>query len=305
MNFLENKWLQKTLVLVFALSAGYIIYSKTQSLDQWPVFLKGYQPLEIALFFAVLFSLTLLNWLFDSWGWHLITKPFRNQSWGMAWRENLSSQGLGWLTPAALGEYYAKGKGFESKKTGMALTLLFRWNKLGAKTILGLLALGLATNSNLLIIAGLLGLGLLLFLPKPMYSWGLQKIENFNFTQTSAHLQRDIAWWKLALSGILKSSVYALQFTWVALWILAPELHPNIEWELLAYGMAFFGLSGWIPSASWADPLIKSGLGILLIPETLLDPTQVVMVSIILWLVNVLIPTVPGLLTRGKTTLLK
>jgi hypothetical protein len=69
--------------------------------------------------------------------------------------------------------------------------------------------------------------------------------------------------------------------------------------------MAFFGLAGWIPSASWADPLIKSGLGILLIPETLLAPTQVVMVSILLWLVNVLIPTVPGLLARGKTTLLK
>lgn len=305
MKFLENKWLQKSLVLVFALSGGYIIYAKTQRIDEWPAFLGGYEPMEITLFFLVLFSLTLLNWLFDSWGWHLITKPFRDQSWGYAWRENLSSQGLGWLTPAALGEYYAKGKGFESKKTGMALTLLFRWNKLGAKTILGMLALGLAINSNTLIAAGLLGLGLLFFLPKPLYSWGLQKIEKFNFTQKNDHLQKDISWWLLAISGILKSMVYALQFAWVALWISAPDLHPNMEWEFIAYGMAFFGLSGWIPSASWADPLIKSGLGILLIPETLLAPTQVVMVSIILWSVNVLIPTVPGLLVRGKTTLLK
>gem|GEM_PF-6181345 len=305
MRFLENMRIQKILVLILALAGGYIIYLKSEDLSQWPQWASGHTFIQWLFFSFGLLALMVLNWVFDSWGWHLLTYPFRGQSWGKAWRENLYAQGLGWLTPASLGEYYAKGKGFSSAKWGIGLTLIYRWNKLGTKTVLGILALGFATGHPLMIFMGGLGLCVLYMTPAPIFRWFLLKLKNISHIETKEALNTPLPWWKMVSSGILKSITYALQFTWIVLWMNFQYVEPVGDFLFFAYGLAFFGLSGWIPSASWADPLIKSGVGILLIPESILPRAAIVFISLILWITNVLLPTLPGLLQRGRATLLK
>lgn len=294
---------QKILVFIFLLAGVFIIHQRINA--------TSFGSLETLLyhthtyyFLLATISLIPTNWLFDSLIWHELSFPFRGRKLWISVVENLQSQGLGWLTPASLGEYYTKGKEFSSLKGGLWMTLFYRWSKLYGKTTLALIGatfLPLSTELKLTFSFGILIMGVIFLFPEK--SLGvlarIKRVKSILPRVDFPNKLNQVPWQGVFTSSMAKAFVFALQFG-----ILSTLFSDVSLTTLVLYASVFFGLSGLVPTAGWADPVIKAGVGLLFFPPEILPSEGVIMVTTLLWILNVVLPTLPSLVKKGYSTLL-
>lgn len=252
------------------------------------------------LFGILFFSMFIVNWLTDTQLWWLAVRSQTHISFKEAFKINLISHAVGLVTPANLGEYGIKALHFTElgkKKQSVLLTISYRWAKWFVKSGFGLLAGYMIWKSNrpelawaCLAILVLLAISYA-FLPRILDALYHGKIGRFLFDDkevTDWNFKNNYFWRALSVA-CLKFSSYTLQ--------LAILLHLGSELSLFDgfwRSSAIYSLSSFIPTLSLFDPMVKAGIGELVIPQEMVSIAWIAVSTFLVWLTNLGLPSAVG-----------
>jgi hypothetical protein len=240
----------------------------------------------------LLFSLTVLNWYFDTWAWRSISLAKEKLEFKQAIKDNLISQYLGLLTPFGLGEYRMKMRSFEGKERNQSVvqTLSYRWAKSISKFGIGLVAFsfyGWSKQGHLVIIILVWVAYILMFrYYKKVLAFGVNLINPSNSYEIDLDLI-DIK--KALLPGALKFVCYILQLS-VLIHLFQDQLSFG---ETTLYSTLIYAASSLIPQASFLDPFIKATLANYLFLEVI-DQSVLFASLFVVWMINSGIPAIFG-----------
>lgn len=237
-------------------------------------------------------SLTVLNITFEIWRWKIIAKEVTPIGFPEAAKQTLASQTLSLITPARLGEYGAKPMFFHKSKTKdvVLLTLYHNMHQMAITLLMGLLGLCILGWYSVAVSIALIGISVILIsiLLKNV------KIKSFHFNQL----------WHYYQSLTIKSRVINLTLAWLRyftftyqFYILLTVMHllkkPYVE--VLPYIAAMYVLSSLVPVSGLFDIAVRAGVAVWLFNNVTEVSSLVAPVTLIMWISNVALPAVIGI----------
>lgn len=281
-----NKLVGFVLFLICAVA----IYNKVASnenLKQYGDDLK-IQVLQISyLEWAVLFSLMLFNYLFESIKWKMVIASTNKLSILKSLRSVFVGQAFSFFTPARVGDYVGRTLFLDAgtKLQGLAQ---MAWGSYAQVLItLSMGTIALFFNLPFLVwlkwvapFACIAAYGIF-FYNKPLKGW----FANLNILQIPISLKG-----KLLGVALLRYTIFILQYTWVANMLgISIALLPL--WTAVA--VLFLCLSI-IPSISLTDLVIRGQLFTLLLAPWYSNDLMLITMSTFIWAANFLIPSIIG-----------
>jgi uncharacterized membrane protein YbhN (UPF0104 family) len=308
----------KLLALVAVLAFVYLkIKGSEEDFGEIKQQLQGTLGGSGALYWAFVVLLLPLNWLLEAKKWQLAAASIEKISLSLALRGVLSGLALGFITPHAWGDYagriwhmknaqrhHALAGVLMSRASQMAITLVA-----GMPGLFFLLQSGewlpdlppallqvLVLLSALLLLTALLRVGVWvqkLATILGRYSWFayLQPLEGFS-PQLSA---------RLLLLSALRYLVFSSQFI-LMLFLFKVDLPLGI----LAMGVGFVYLAkSVIPAFNFLSDLgVREFSALLFFSSYEVSAALIVLASLVLWLINILLPTIAGAFLIFKARIL-
>lgn len=243
-----------------------------------------------------------LNWGIESYKWRLITGTVQSITFGKAYRSVLAGVCVGNLAPGRSTEFVGKVM-FFSPENRAVITLLHFVNGLFQLLvtmsigIFGLLISFSAAGSGRLawIIFALALLLIALFvLVIIRFSWLQQKLFAIKWLQRykPAHefelSRRHIL--LLLSASLLRYATFTLQFY---LLLLCFGIHSGMTYILPGIAV-YFMLTSVIPMISIAEPAIRAAIALFVFSSRTDYAIQLVAVSTLLWLINIVLPSIAG-----------
>ncbi|KAB2805329.1 hypothetical protein [Phaeocystidibacter luteus] len=247
--------------------------------------------------FTLLFA---VNWISDTYLWWMVVRTQLNITFKSAFEINLISHAVGIMTPANVGEYGIKALHFTElgkKRQSALLTFSYRAAKWFVKSAAGLAAgiwIWSSSNNTLVAICSVALAGLVLsyaFIPKLLNKTYHSKIGRWAFDE-----KEDREWqfkssnfWKSTLPAMVKFASYTGQ---LAL-LIALGSSMGIE-EAFWRSSAIYSLASFIPSLSLFDPMVKTGIGELVMTPQGVSLAWLAISTTIVWVTNLGIPSIIG-----------
>lgn len=299
----RKKILAYTVKILVGLLCAWIIYAKMQAnTGSWQLVLSALsQPLSLVLLLAVC-VLVPVNWGLESYKWQFITKPVQPISFGRAFRSVLAGVCLGNLAPGRSTEFLAKIMFFEPEHRAVVSLLhfvngIFQLLITIATGILGLL-ISLSTamqgTSIWLVLAFALCLLCLFITAIVKFEWLQRKIFSWKWlkkyqpSQPVSLSRKNI--FTLLLVSATRYAVFTLQFYWL---LLCFDLKTDTPLMLCSITI-YFMLTSVVPMISIVEPAIRAAIILFVFNTGPSHSLQLVAVSTMLWLANIVLPSVAG-----------
>lgn len=241
---------------------------------------------------AVFVCLTTINITFEIMRWMVLAKEVTPIPFKEAVRQTLASQTLCLITPARLGEYGAKPMFFHKSKTKdvVLLTLYHNMHQMAITLLMGLLGLCILGWYSVAVSIALIGVSVILIsiLLKNV------KIKSFHFNQLWQYYQ------SLSKKSRILNFTYAciryLAFTY-QFYILTNVfgVFGGTYVEVLPYISAMYLLASLVPVSGMFDMAVRAGVAVWIFAEITQVSSLVAPVTLIMWICNVALPAVIGI----------
>ncbi|MBL7901893.1 MAG: flippase-like domain-containing protein [Bacteroidia bacterium] len=304
---------KKILSFLLKLSIGaagvYIIYRRLKNELGWEQIslLKNalLQPSSLLLLVISLFLIP-LNWGLESRKWQLITKSIESISFKTAIRSVFSGVCLGNFAPGRATEFLGKILFFSDENKGKISVLHFvnGMIQLGITLLVGVLALLLKLETfskeyfwlfYLLLTSALVLLGVFMFsvLRVNLFLNLVSKLlSRKSQTETIRVVFPKSLWLKLLLLSLLRYLTFSLQF-FLLLTIFSPSVQPS---ALLPGIALYFMMTSLLPMISVLEAAIRAAIALIVLGDTGLSSTLLALATVMLWLFNIVLPSLIGYL---------
>lgn len=304
-----KKILSFLLKLCIGAAGVYIIYRRLKNELGWEQIslLKNalLQPSSLLLLVISLF-LVPLNWGLESRKWQLITKSIESISFKTAIRSVFSGVCLGNFAPGRATEFLGKILFFSDENKGKISVLHFvnGMIQLGITLLVGVLALLLKLETfskeyfwlfYLLLTSALVLLGVFMFsvLRVNLFLNLVSKLlSRKSQTETIRVVFPKSLWLKLLLLSLLRYLTFSLQF-FLLLTIFSPSVQPS---ALLPGIALYFMMTSLLPMISVLEAAIRAAIALIVLGDTGLSSTLLALATVMLWLFNIVLPSLIGYL---------
>ena len=297
---------QRFLSILAMIILAWALYQ--QIIGNWTQVRHSIKPLNHQELLGVLLVLGLmpLNFIFENQKWHLMLNFKDRRTWWQGFGSILTGTTLGLVTPNRIGSLLGRlsgplDVGMSSMASSSFLCALLSQVTIATGGILGLglLILGhpswapqwinsMVTGIVIFLIIFCLGCWLM---PKGMAY--INQIMSTKWKQYMVKIQSfvlNIEWIPLIGISFLKYLTFVLQYL-----ILIEVFIPNLTLEAAIIGTTIsFLFQTIIPLPPLGDVLSRSEIGILLWKNLNVEPTSIILCSVLLFVINVLLPGIVG-----------
>lgn len=265
-------------------------------LDAFSVYVQ--QPLVILL----VIILMPINWMIEALKWKISIGSFIYISFGQAIIGVLTGISLGFVTPHAVGDYFARiwTISHQDRKKTIGPVMVNRLAQLIPTAVFGIFALSLVSShikfSKVLIFDSyplyviLISCSFLFFLLIVFNKYGkhLKRISAYFSVLKQVSISTYI---KLVLLSFIRYGVFSLQFI---ILLSLFELEISLSDQFL--GVAFIFLSkSVLPTFNFFNDLgIREFSAVLFFDLYTIDTSPIILASLILWFINIAIPAIIG-----------
>ncbi len=298
-------------IIIGAFAFVFIVYKIKSGLSENITYLKS-TKIEYGFIIISLF-LMIINWSLESYKWKYIIRNCIEISFVKAIKCVFTGITVSLVTPNRVGEI--PGRVFllntnEKNKDLVWLTTLGAFSQLLITVLIGILGLYFTINyfemyySNYLVIALLvcvllLSLFFVFFQKLPLFLKKvpvLKKLNSANFQQLSFIELVNV----LGLSGI-RYGVFCLQY-----WLILKAFSINlVEIKELMLIPVCFLIASIIPTLLLSEIGVRSSVAVLVFGMVTDNVIAIVLASLLLWIINIALPAIVGLLNLKQLTILK
>lgn len=304
MNF--KKTISLLIKLLIGVISFWIIYNRLSSIPHFKEqCIQWLSAPEVYVVLIISLLLMPINWGIESYKWNLITQQIEPLSYKTSIKSVLAGICIGNIAPGRAMEFLAKIYYFKPQNRPSA-TILHFINGLFQMLItvtVGLLAIAYKlqnTNQTPIFAYFAIGGGFIMIL---IFSWA---IFNVHWIQ---HKMQFIKWFKrlegtetltfskplivkLISLSIIRYATFTFQF-----FIIYKTLVPQSDSiHVFTSVAAYFVITSVIPMISFIEPAIRAAIAILVFNKITDNEAVVALTATLLWLINVVIPSVLGYL---------
>ena len=304
---LLGKLLKMIIFILLAFALYRQIFQRDDISDLWSVFLFQLQTYNVFLL-LLCFSLLFFNWGTESRKWQLLMKPLETVSFFRAYGAVLSGITLSLFTPNRIGEYAGRILLVHKadKLQSVSVTLVGSYAQLIVNSLTGTLGFTIFCFHNtyldkwyVLVFMCLIWLGLImawLF----YYKIGLagkivkkirflQKHQKY-FQPLSTFTNRELS--IVLLWSFVRNFIYWLQFV-LLLWFFGITISLSEAWILIN---SIFFVQTLIPSIAMLELGIRGNIALFFMTYHTTNNLGVLAATFSLWFINLVIPSLAGLL---------
>jgi len=246
----------------------------------------------------LLISLSIINWVLEIWKWKVLVTHLRPITFFEAAKQSLSSHTVSLVTPFKMGEYGGKVLYFPKQFRKRILLLSFIGNsaQLMATLLFGILGLVffLKTYEVTFNVYKLRRIGYLIaFLIIMLFAGTKFGNSKSGYYQKALLFLKKMRWsikGKIVCLSILRYLIFSHQFYFLLI-IFGIEVPYEVA-ILLIFTMYF--LATLLPVFSLFDFVIKGSIAIYLFSFVGANDVKIITISILMWLLNFLIPALVG-----------
>ena len=303
MSFINNKLLNffKFVVLVGSLVVIYLQFkSRVVSFSDFNLLLEKLSSVKAIFFLVITFFLMLLNWSLESFKWKYLLNGVEDISFYQAVKGVLSGLAIGFITPNRVGEFagkiaYLKS---ENRANGAVMSFVGSSSQLLVTIQAGFIAIAVSKfNSTIdifvtpialvtFVIVSLVWFKLNLFLKwMSRFEW-LQKW-NRHAEQLAEVSEKKMT--AVYLVSLIRYMVFPLQY-----FVLFKMLDTTIDFsECLSMTATSYFLLAIVPTYAIAEIGARGSMNLLAFSE-LNAPFAVLSVTLLIWIINLILPALLG-----------
>jgi hypothetical protein len=303
MSFINNKLLNffKFVVLVGSLVVIYLQFkSRVVSFSDFNLLLEKLSSVKAIFFLVITFFLMLLNWSLESFKWKYLLNGVEDISFYQAVKGVLSGLAIGFITPNRVGEFagkiaYLKS---ENRANGAVMSFVGSSSQLLVTIQAGLIAIAVSKfNSTIdifvtpialvtFVIVSLVWFKLNLFLKWiSRFKW-LQKWNKHTDQLAEVSEKKMTA---VYLVSLIRYMVFPLQY-----FVLFKMLDTSIDFsECLSMTATSYFFLAIVPTYAIAEIGARGSMNLLAFSE-LNAPFAVLSVTLLIWIINLIIPALFG-----------
>ena len=259
---------------------------------------------EAFVHFLLCVLLIPVNWGLEARKWQLITAPVESISLNTAMRSVYSGVCLGNFAPGRATEFVGKILYFSDANKSRITLLHFISGmiQLGITLIAGILALLFSIQiipqestalMCALFIFGVVLLGLFVFAVlkiNTLMSWVSRMMAKKRNLEAHVYKFPSSLWIQLILFSVLRYMVFVLQFVF-----LLKLFAPSTTLQAMLPGMAmYFMITSLVPMISVLEAAIRTAIALLVLGNSGIAPSALALASLLLWLLNIVIPSAIG-----------
>lgn len=248
---------------------------------------------------GILLLFTMFNWTTEVFKWKTLAVKVRPLSLLEAAIQSLSAHVSALSTPAKLGDYGAKAMYFipVQRKKVLFLSFLGNFYQMMATLVFGMIGIGvvifLLLPSYRWYYIGILIIAILIWLMLPQlldriqwsfkgFSW--QRIQTFTATIHPRNKHRAIG------LAFFKYLIFTHQFYFL---LFIFDVHLGY-WLSMGLISTMYLLSSLLPVMQLLDVVVRGGVAVLVFGLTPLDESLILIITSIMWVLNVAFPMIPG-----------
>jgi hypothetical protein len=299
----------KLLVGIGSLIIVYIRLKNDFTPDKLPLLYASAFSTKGIFCFILCIALIPLNWGIEAYKWKLITTPVEKVSYQTATKSVYSGVCLGNLAPGRATEFLAKIIFFKPENRSKITVLHFVGGmfQLSVTILFGLTAMlyqlnrFAGQNSWMAYLAGVLSILVLITLFLCVYNLDYilnliskliskkNKLENFIYPFTGTLLT------KLFVFSILRYAVFFSQML-LLISIFYVPIGVSLALDILLY----FLITTLMPMISVIEAPIRAAIALVVFKDTGLSDAGLALASVLIWLVNIIVPSIFGYLVLLK-----
>lgn len=290
--------------LLIGIVSFYIIYTKLAAIPQLKEqLIHACSESNMYVIIGLVLLLMPINWGIESFKWKLITDQVEPINYSIALKSVFSGICLGNVAPGRAMEFLAKIYYFksENKPTITVLHFINGMFQMLITVVVGLIAITYklthnGQSTNMIYVILIAGLCLILFfcwaiLNVSFIQQKLKFIKWFNKIGEAEHVQfsKNLILQLISLS-IIRYLVFSIQF-----YLILNALSPQVDiWWAFTSIAAYFMLTSIIPMISVIEPAIRAAIALFVFNQTSDNSVTVVLASTLMWMINVVIPSIIG-----------
>lgn len=309
MSFINNKLLNflKFVVLVGSLVVIYFQFkSRVVSFSDFNLLIEKLSSVNAIFFLVITFLLMLLNWSLESYKWKYLLNGVEDISFYQAVKGVLSGLAIGFITPNRVGEFAGKIAYLkrENSANGAVMSFVGSSSQLLVTIQAGLIAIAVSKFESsvdvfvtpitlvTLVIVSLVWFKLNLFLKWiSRFKW-LQKW-NKNIEQLAKVSEKKMT--AVYLVSLIRYMVFPLQY-----FVLFKMLDTTIDFsECLSMTATSYFLLAIVPTHAIAEIGARGSMNLLAFSE-LNAPFAVLSVTLLIWIINLILPALLGAFLIAK-----
>jgi len=257
---------------------------------------QNWEPARFLWLLPVI-GLMFLNWAFEAFKWQMLVKPFYKIGFSKAFRSIWSGVSTALSTPNRMGDFigkivhlpeYHRKKGMVSSFYGSysqwLITLVMGW--------IGWLYFGdqIIGNSTLKFGLSIIGIVLILFFSYLFLSTGSLKIVPQKWKHYFADTPDKRTKITIVLLSFLRYLAFATQF-YLLIRFLGLELGYTTVFLKITL---FYLLTSFVPVTFWGEIGIKESIAVWVFSGLIYNSLIIIAVTLLLWLINLVIPAIAG-----------
>lgn len=248
---------------------------------------------------GILLLFTIFNWVTEVFKWKTLVSKIGYISLNAAAIQSLAAHVSALSTPAKMGDFGTKAMYFlpKQRKKVLFISFLGNWYQMLATAIFGMIGIGvvifklLPAYSWYYILALIVCVFFWFLFPKLLnqirwsfkgFSW--QRIQEFTATLPYSTKQKSIG------LAFLKYLIFAHQFYFLLL-LFNIELGYVLSMGLIS---SMYLLSSLLPVMQLLDVVVRGGVAVLVFGLATTDESAILIITLIMWLLNVALPIIPG-----------
>jgi len=247
-----------------------------------------------------------INWALESYKWKILIAPCEHITLNNAFKGVISGVTIGLFTPNRMGEYAGRLWFTKDKTASVTATIAGNICQLTITLLFGFWGIWMLPSISLffinhawlpLFMSMLIALGGLILLLRKFILKTLEK-KNISFLNKLLTTWKSInpsLWWKSLLISTLRYLFFWIPFAWLLLGLYDLELSSLIWIVPVTYFIQAF-----VPTFAIAEAGTRAITISWVASLNGLDPNPAIMASLIIWLVNVILPSFIGLIFIWK-----
>lgn len=291
--------------ILLAIVVGFLCFLQFKKIDFSEVF-----TLEVSAVYSLIFMILLmpLNYFFEWLKWKAILKTvdtnFGNR---IHFQSFMAGVITGMLTPNMQGNFLGRMY-YYPRKYRSTIILMTLWSNLGQFIIallFGAIALSVIGTSNYLkldssilwLLIGMIGMLFCVFLTIDYWRIGKKRMRFFQRFKVALH-QHQVIKFEILLWGSLRYIVFSFQFL-----LMLHAFGGEFSWEMFLLVWQLYFWSTIAPALILGKLFVRESIALWVFAGFEMGELNIIVASLLIWVVNLLIPTLIGIFVCQKSTL--
>jgi hypothetical protein len=253
-------------------------------------------------------SLMLINWGIEAYKWKILLQKIEPIKYLNACASVLSGLSIGFVTPHGVGDYLGRILNLHKKNKlkALASVLICRVSQLWITIVFGSVAVWIHFYDQLsihpffskwVVVQILILLNIIAFVILFQFKYLLKYLKNkytFQFINTILNTS-EYTILEVSIWSMLRYFIFVIQFM-----LLLQFAHLSCDWLSIFEGICIIFLIKSVMPVLF-DVGIREAVAVYIFSEYSSEPQNILFVSLILWLVNIVLPTIIGTMLVLKT----